>query len=537
MFPGDSSNLVLTGFMGTGKTAAGRELARRLGRPFLDMDAEIEARAGRSIHDIFAREGEATFRRLEAALCRELAARQGLVIATGGGALAQQAAGNREILAASGYVVCLQASPDEIRRRVEGGDERPLLAGDAGQAIQRLLAERAAAYGAIPLQVDTTGLGVDEVANRVLSLVRGREPAATAIPVSMPGAGEGTGYSVRLGRGLLPRAGALLREAGLAGGAAVVTNPTVMALHGDSLLAGLRAAGFAPAVCQIPDGEAHKTLDTLRDLYGALVAASLDRQGAVLALGGGVVGDVAGLAAATYLRGVPLVQLPTTLLAMVDSSVGGKVGVDLPQGKNLVGAFKQPSLVVADVETLGTLPPAELANGLAEAVKTGIIGDPLLFRQIEEHGPAPLPWIVARAIDVKVAVVQADPYERGVRATLNLGHTFGHALERLSNYALPHGAAVAVGLVASARLAARLGLCDPGLAPRVAAVLRRLGLPTGYGGYDPEQVWQAMGTDKKRQAGRLRFVLPRDLGDVVVSDAVPREDVLAVLEAMQEGET
>lgn len=535
MFPGDSSNLVLTGFMGTGKTAAGRELARRLGRPFLDMDAEIEARAGRSIHDIFAREGEATFRRLEAALCRELAARQGLVIATGGGALLD--AGNRELLAASGHVVCLQASPDEIRRRVEGGDERPLLTGDAGQAIQRLLAERAAAYGAIPLQVDTTGLGVDEVANRVLSLVRGREPAATAIPVSMPGAGEGTGYSVRLGRGLLPRAGALLREAGLAGGAAVVTNPTVMALHGDSLLAGLRAAGFAPAVCQIPDGEAHKTLDTLRDLYGALVAAGLDRQGAVLALGGGVVGDVAGLAAATYLRGVPLVQLPTTLLAMVDSSVGGKVGVDLPQGKNLVGAFKQPSLVVADVETLGTLPPAELANGLAEAVKTGIIGDPLLFRQIEEHGPAPLPWIVARAIDVKVAVVQADPYERGVRATLNLGHTFGHALERLSNYALPHGAAVAVGLVASARLAARLGLCDPGLAPRVAAVLRRLGLPTGYGGYDPEQVWQAMGTDKKRQAGRLRFVLPRDLGDVVVSDAVPREDVLAVLEAMQEGET
>ncbi|MDD3828600.1 MAG: shikimate kinase, partial [Anaerolineae bacterium] len=182
MFPGDSSNLVVTGFMGTGKTAAGRELARRLGRPFFDMDAEIEARAGCSIHDMFARVGEATFRRLEAALCRELAARQGLVIATGGGALL--AADNREILAASGHVVCLQASPDEIRRRVEGGDERPLLAGDAGQAIDRLLAERAAAYGAFPLQVDTTGLGVDEVADRVLALVRGREPAATAIPVS-----------------------------------------------------------------------------------------------------------------------------------------------------------------------------------------------------------------------------------------------------------------------------------------------------------------------------------------------------------------
>jgi shikimate kinase / 3-dehydroquinate synthase len=228
------------------------------------------------------------------------------------------------------------------------------------------------------------------------------------------------------------------------------------------------------------------------------------------------------------------VQVPTTLLAMVDSSVGGKVGVDLPQGKNLVGAFKEPALVVADVETLATLPPAELANGLAEAVKTGIIGDPLLFRQIEEHGPAPLPWIVRRAVAVKAAVVEADPYERGVRATLNLGHTFGHALELLSGYALAHGAAVAVGLVASARLAARLDQADPELAPRVAAVLGRLGLPTAYRGHRPAEIWAAMGTDKKRRGGRLRFVLPRAVGEVVVSDAVPREDVLAVLETMRE---
>ena len=530
MFPGDSSNLVLTGFMGTGKTAAGRELARRLGRPFVDMDAEIEARAGRSIPEIFAGEGEAAFRRLEAALCRELAARQGLVVATGGGALVQQPAHNREILAASGPVVCLQATPDEIRRRVAGGQARPLLAGDPGESIARLLAERAAAYGAIPLQVDTTGLAVDEVASRVLALAQDYVPEAAEIPV----AGEGDGYSIRLGQGLLPRAGALLREAGADGGAAVVTNPAVLALHGTALLAALRAAGYTPAVCQVPEGEAAKTLDTVRDLYGAFLEAGLDRQGAVLAFGGGVVGDLAGLAAATYLRGVPFVQLPTTLLAMVDSSVGGKVGVDLPQGKNLVGAFKQPALVVADVDVLATLPPAELANGLAETVKAGIIGDPPLFEQIEEHGPAPLQWIVYRSVWVKVAVVQVDPYERGMRALLNLGHTFGHALERLSRYTLPHGAAVAIGLVASARLAARLGAGDPELAPRVAAVLARLGLPTAYRGHRPEEVWEAMGTDKKRRDGRLRFVLPQALGDVVVSDAVPREEVLAVLEMMRE---
>jgi shikimate kinase / 3-dehydroquinate synthase len=528
MFPGDSSNLVLTGFMGTGKTAAGRAIAARLGRPFVDMDAEIEARAGRSIAAIFASQGEAAFRRLEAGLCRELAARQGLVIATGGGALLN--ADSREILAASGPVVCLQAAPGEMLRRLEGSAARPLLAGGAAEAIPRLLAQRGAAYAAIPLQVDTTGLSVDDAAGRILALVRDHAPAAVTIPV----AGMGEGYSIRLGRGLLSQIGPLLHETGASGGVAVVSNPTVLALHGERLLAGLRAAGFVLAVCQVPDGEAAKTLDTVRHLYVAFVDAGLDRQGAVLAFGGGVVGDLAGLAAATYLRGVPLVQVPTTLLAMVDSSVGGKVGVDLPQGKNLVGAFKEPALVVADVEALASLPPAELANGLAEAVKTGIIGDPLLFRQIEEHGPAPLPWIVRRAVAVKAAVVEADPYERGVRATLNLGHTFGHALERLSGYALPHGAAVAVGLVASARLAARLGLSDPALAPRVAAVLGRLGLPTAYRCHRPEEIWEAMGTDKKRRGGRLRFVLPRAVGEVVVSDAVPREDVLAVLETMRE---
>ncbi len=534
MFPGDSSNLVLTGFMGTGKTAAGREIARRLARPFVDMDAEIEARAGRSIPAIFAGDGEAAFRRLEADLCRELAARQGLVIATGGGALLD--VDSREILAASGPVVCLQSSPDEILRRLAGSGARPLLAGDAAREIPRLLAEREAAYGHIPLQVDTTGLSVDEVASRVLDLVHDQAPTAIDIPVT----GMGEDYRIRLGRGLLSRLGGLLREASVASAASaavVVTNPTVLALYGTALLAGLDAAGFAPAVCQVPDGEAAKTLDTVRELYGAFLKAGLDRQGVVLALGGGVTGDLAGFAAATYLRGVPLVQVPTTLLAMVDSSVGGKVGVDLPQGKNLVGAFKQPALVVADVDALATLPAAELANGLAETVKTGIIGDALLFHQIEQHGPAPLPWIVRRAIGVKVAVVQADPYERGVRATLNLGHTFGHALERLSGYALPHGAAVAIGLVAAAKLAARLGAGDPGLAPRVAAVLARLGLPTAYRGYSSEAVWEAMGTDKKRRGGRLRFVLPRSLGDVVVSDAVPREEVLAVLETMREEAT
>jgi 3-dehydroquinate synthase len=283
----------------------------------------------------------------------------------------------------------------------------------------------------------------------------------------------------------------------------------------------------------VPDGEASKTLGTVRGLYDSFVDAGLDRHGAVSALGGGVVGDMAGFAAATYLRGVPFVQLPTSLLAMVDSSVGGKVAVDHPRGKNLIGAFKQPRLVIADLETLDTLPEAELGNGLAETVKAGLLGDAALFLQIEERGPAPLSWIIGRALRVKVGVVEDDPYEQGQRAILNLGHTFGHALELLSNYTLSHGGAVSVGLVAAARLSVRLGFCEPDVAPRVEGVLARLGLPTTYRGYTPTQIWQAMATDKKRRDGSLRFILFRAIGDVFVTDQVSQSDVLAVLESLR----
>jgi 3-dehydroquinate synthase len=287
-------------------------------------------------------------------------------------------------------------------------------------------------------------------------------------------------------------------------------------------------------------------------LYDAFVTAGLDRRSPVIALGGGVVGDVAGFAAASYLRGVPFVQAPTSLLAMVDASVGGKTGVDLPQGKNLVGAFKQPALVAIDLETLKTLPSDEFRSGLAEIVKHGIIGDPGLFeamegRRGEVSSPAPtreptpeggvppplqLPDLVARAVRVKAAVVQEDPFEQGRRAVLNLGHTFGHAFETLSGYRLRHGEAVSIGLAAATRLAARLALCDAALVERVEILLGRLDLPTRAPGFDPSQVLAAMATDKKRIGSRLRFVLPRAIGDVDVFGGVPDDPVLAVLAEM-----
>lgn len=523
-------NIILTGFMGTGKTAVGRAVAERLGRFFIDMDVIIEQRAGKPISAIFAEDGEAAFRQMEAELCRELAEERNLVIATGGGALVPAA--NRDLLAASGVLICLTATPDQILRRLQGASDRPLLAGpNRRQRIAALMHERATAYAAIPLQIDTSDLSIEEVADRVIRLARQQGPGPTRIPVHLPL----DSYDILIGEGLLIETGQLMVKAGLRPGCcAVVTQPQIAAAHAATLRQGLEEAGFQPTIIEIPAGEAYKTLSTVAGLYERFLEARLDRCSPVIALGGGVVGDIAGFAAATYLRGVPFVQVPTSLLAMVDASVGGKTGVDLPQGKNLVGAFKQPALVVIDPEVLATLPAVEFRSGLAEVVKHGMIGDPALFAALEgSRRLRSLTRLVADAVRVKVTVVQEDPLEGGRRAVLNLGHTFGHALELVSGYQMRHGEAVSIGLAAATRLAARLEICPSRLVARVEEVLERLDLPIRYRGWSPAEVQAAMVTDKKRQGQRLRFVLPRAIGDVDLFDNVPETAVLSVLEQVR----
>jgi 3-dehydroquinate synthase len=273
----------------------------------------------------------------------------------------------------------------------------------------------------------------------------------------------------------------------------------------------------------------------VRAIYDQLIDARLDRNSIIFALGGGVVGDVAGFVAATYLRGVSFVQLPTTLLAMVDASIGGKVAVDHPRGKNLIGAFKQPRAVVADTDTLATLPDTEWRAGMAEVVKHGMIGDAGLFEKLETKSPFGIGDWLPRAIQVKVDLVSRDPFEQGERAKLNLGHTFAHAFETLSNYELRHGEAVAIGLVCAVRLAARRDLCASDLTTRVENLLRAIGLPTRVPrNFSADAILNAMASDKKRVGARLRFVLPRVLGDVVIVDDVAPEEVLAVIEANRE---
>ena len=522
------TNIVVTGFMGTGKTAVGREVARWLGRPFVDMDAEIEARAGKPIPRIFTEDGEAAFRRMEAALCEELSAQNGLVIATGGGALVDPT--NRALMMGSGTVVCLTCDVDEILRRVSDNLHRPLLnVADPRAEIVRLLEARREAYAAIPWQIDTTGLPIEEIAERVAALAD-----VITLSVHYPG-GE---YSIHIGDGLLAHVGGALRAAGVpeGGRVAVVSNPVVAPLYGARVEEALRSAGLQPFACTIPDGEQHKTLATVASLYEQLLAGGLDRSGTVLSLGGGVTGDVAGFAAATFMRGVRFIQVPTTLLAMVDASVGGKTGVDLPQGKNLVGAFKQPELVVIDPTVLATLPSEEFRSGMAEVIKHGVIGDQDLFAELETTTRNTQHVIrntqITRALRVKIAIVEEDPYERGRRAVLNLGHTVGHGLERLSGFALRHGEAVSIGMVAAARIAVELERAPPSLADRIEAVLSAWGLPVRCPPFDADAIWEAMAHDKKRRGHRLRWVLPRAIGQVEIVEDVPQETVKSVLRGL-----
>ncbi len=335
-------------------------------------------------------------------------------------------------------------------------------------------------------------------------------------------------YPIVIGDGVLKSLPALFADRKLKGKVAIVTNETLAPLYGKPLSDALGNA----TLITVPDGEQYKTLETVRTLYDAFIGAGLDRRSVIVGLGGGVVGDMAGFAAATYLRGVAFVQAPTSLLAMVDSSVGGKVGVDLPQGKNLIGAFKQPEIVAVDTSVLATLPDVEWRCGVAEVVKAGLIRDTsLLDANLYKRGATAF---IQQAIAFKVAVVQEDPYENGIRAFLNLGHTFGHALERVSDYSWRHGEAVSVGLLAAARLSQVHGLCDATLPFRVEQLLRALNMPVRYRKYSAAEIRAAMNTDKKRANGRVRFVLLRAAGDPVLCDDVPDSKVLSVLDSLRE---
>lgn len=338
-------------------------------------------------------------------------------------------------------------------------------------------------------------------------------------------------YTITIESGVLAGIGEYCRAAGLCGRAAVVTNPTVAGLYGQTVMSSLELAGYHPLLIEIPDGEAHKTSQTLNTVYDKLIEGGLDRRCFVVALGGGVVGDLAGFAAATYLRGIPFVQLPTTLLAQVDSSVGGKTGIDHPRGKNLIGAFHQPRLVLADVATLATLPMREYRAGLAEVVKYGVVLDRQFFELLEGNVTRLLARdqeliveVVARCCALKAWVVEQDEREAGLRAVLNYGHTLGHAYEALAGYAgLVHGEAVSIGMVLAAGISVSEGVCTVDEFDRIVALLEALGLPTAAPETGREELINALTQDKKSRAGVIQYICNKGIGAHVVREFTPAQ--------------
>lgn len=551
-------NIVLVGFMGSGKSTVGRELARRLGRAFLDTDELVERRAGMPVPEVFARLGEDGFRRLEAEAVAEAAAEGGRVIATGGGALLREE--NVQRLKATGRLYLLHASPADLLDRLEadGTRRRPLLAGVATRAgrlerIEALLAARAPAYARADEVVETTGRTVAAVAEEIIE----RAGAGAAPAVSMRVALDDRSYEIRIGYRILGELGARMNEAlglgarpGHRTPALVVTNPDIGVLYGRQALTSLEEAGFVPRLVRVPAGEESKCLEQAARLYDECVDAGLDRRSPVVALGGGVIGDLAGFVAATFLRGIPFVQVPTTLLAQVDSSVGGKVAVNHPRAKNLIGAFYQPRLVLADVALLRTLPPREFAAGMAEVIKHGVIADPAYFDFLEREAerirgqdPAALVRLVQGSCRIKAAVVEEDERESWRRMILNFGHTVGHAVEAATGYGrFLHGEAVAIGMLAAGRLAMAARAAVPGAAgklawgedeqERLSRLITAFGLPASIPAIPLAELLAAMALDKKSLGGDIRWVLPARIGAVEIVGGLPAGLVAETLVSM-----
>lgn len=532
-------SIALVGLMGAGKTSIGRRLAARLGMPFRDADAEIELAAGCTIPELFSRYGEQAFRDGERRVIRRLLSGDPLVLAFGGGAFID--AETRAVARDEAVSIWLRCPLPTLVRRVSLRDNRPLLAeSDPAEVLQRLIVQRYPIYAEADVIVDCGDESPDVTTTQVLNaLLAWRSPRRLAVVL------QSTAYEVVIGDGLLRRAGALLAPRLPQKRVMVVTDETVAALHLSALLDGLAETGVQAGQIVVPAGEASKNLEAYFSVVDQLLAARVERRTTVIALGGGVVGDLAGFAAATTLRGLPFVQIPTTLLSQVDSSVGGKTGVNTPRGKNLVGAFHQPRMVLADTATLATLPVRELRAGYAEIVKAGLIGDPAFFNWCEQHGAGVVGGdreaqaeAIKRACAFKAAVVGDDEREEKPndgRALLNLGHTFGHALEAEYGYTggLLHGEGVAVGLGLAFKLSARLGHCSSAEAERVVAHMAGTGLPAELSmlnrRFSAATLIGHMRRDKKVQDGALKFILVRGIGRAFTSADVPMEAVVELL--------
>ncbi len=489
--------IYLTGFMGSGKSTVGRRLARAMDLPFVDLDSEICKRAGSSIPEIFQAAGEEAFRYLERQSLRELVlAGEEAVVATGGGLPVDPA--NRRLMKASGYTVYLRAEFETLKARVPADSGRPNWRDDA----QQLFESRQSAYADCDFIIDTDGLEHDAVVELVMQRCGALDMPVPVLTGDKP-------YPVYIAK--IDRIAELIARHSQPDGLFVLVDENVKRLHSsriDAALDGLRQVEMV-----VPSGEASKSYAFLEQVLDRMLAEKMNRNWVVVAIGGGVTGDLAGFAASVFMRGIPVVQVPTTLLAQVDSSIGGKTAINTARGKNLVGSFHQPLLVLSDVDFLQSLGRAEFAGSMAEIVKYGIIMDRPLMEYLEQHQNYDYARLVRLCSLDKAYVVARDEKEGGLRRILNFGHTLGHAVEKSFDYKIHHGLGVAVGMLFATWLSCDLGLLAKKEMIRIIGLIRRLEMiPASLELPGPAVLADAMALDKKSSAAGIHFILSDGVG-------------------------
>lgn len=512
---------IFIGMPGAGKSTVGRRVAKILGLDFRDSDELIVTREGMSVEDIFSTRGESGFREAEADAIEWAINEFDGVLALGGGAVTHE---RTRAMLADQHVVLIEATDEELTRRVSRSRTvRPLLQHNPRQGIQRLRRQRSTIYHSVASYVVLSD--ARPVARIVNEVVDHLNSSYTRIPV-----GGDQPYDVVIGRELVNE---VVRLASTKAASLVVFSEDVRR-YAEPIITELTIADIPVATFVVPSGEDAKTAGVIIDGWSAAGEAGIGRDGVVIAIGGGATTDMGGFLAATWLRGVSVIQVPTTLLAMVDAAVGGKTGINSTHGKNLVGSFHPPIGVFADVDTLATLDPAEIRAGMGEVAKCGFIADAEITRIISESddplSDAALFEHIARSVQVKADVVSADLRESGQREFLNYGHTLAHAIELSSNYGVRHGEAVSIGCVFAAALAEAAGVAPAGLADHHRAILARLDLPTSYSGVSREDVLAIMHSDKKVRDGKLRFVVLRELGAPEILVAPTSEQLDAAFE-------